>query len=91
VVKELFTKAPILQLPNIKLPFEVSCDASQSSIGGVLNQNRHPIAFSLKILMIIERDILPMIWNYIQQSNHSSIDNITLFTKSLFYSLIMIL
>ena len=45
VVKELLTKAPILQLPNFELPFEVSCDGSHSGIGGVLNQNGHSIAF----------------------------------------------
>jgi hypothetical protein len=45
VVKHLLTEAPILQLPNFEVPFEIACDASQIGIGGVLNQNSHLIAY----------------------------------------------
>jgi hypothetical protein len=44
-IKQLLTEAPILQLPNFGVPFEVACDASHSGIGGVLSQSGHPIAY----------------------------------------------
>ncbi|XP_062164932.1 uncharacterized protein LOC133871509 [Alnus glutinosa] len=34
-----------LWLPNFEAPFEESCDASHSGIGGVLSQGGHPIAY----------------------------------------------
>ncbi|KAL0373214.1 UNVERIFIED_CONTAM: Retrovirus-related Pol polyprotein from transposon.6 [Sesamum calycinum] len=37
-----------LRLPDFSLPFEVTTDASQTAIGAVLSQGRHPIAFFSK-------------------------------------------
>ncbi|RDY14551.1 Retrovirus-related Pol polyprotein from transposon 17.6, partial [Mucuna pruriens] len=37
-LKNRLTSAPILQVPNWKLPFELMCDASNSALGAVLGQ-----------------------------------------------------
>lgn len=51
-LKELLTSAPVLALPDWRSaqPFELICDASLQGIGGVLMQNKHPIAFESRKL-----------------------------------------
>ena len=50
-LKHLLTHAPVLQLPDFAQPFfVVVTDASGSSIGAVLMQNDHPLAFESRKL-----------------------------------------
>ena len=44
-VKKLMTEAPIMRVPDFSKVFEVTCDASGLAIGGVLNQENHPVAY----------------------------------------------
>ena len=44
-VKQKMTEAPVMRLLDFTNPFEVECDASGIGIGGVLSQERHPIAY----------------------------------------------
>ena len=44
-LKNLLTHAPLLALPNFDKPFEIHCDASGCSIGGVLMQEKRSIAY----------------------------------------------
>ena len=43
-VKQKMTEAPVMRLLDFTKPFEVECDASGLSIGGVLSQKRILIA-----------------------------------------------
>jgi hypothetical protein len=39
-LKNLLTSAPVIQLPDWSLPFEIMCDASDYVVGAVLGQKK---------------------------------------------------
>ena len=44
-LKEVVSTKPVLKLPNFRLPFELHTNTSnRRAIGGVLVQDKHPIA-----------------------------------------------
>jgi hypothetical protein len=49
-LKKLLITAPVLAQPDIEKPFDVYCDASDTSIGGVLMQDGCAIAYALRQL-----------------------------------------
>jgi hypothetical protein len=49
-LKAALSSAPVLALPDFSIPFHVETDASGTSIGAVLQQNGHPLAFISKSL-----------------------------------------
>ncbi|MCO5601473.1 hypothetical protein L7F22_055594 [Adiantum nelumboides] len=48
---------PLLVLPDLKKPFEVHCDTCGDSIGAVLSQEGHPIAYESRRLNSQERGL----------------------------------
>ena len=59
---------PLLVLPDLKKTFEVHCDACGESLGAVLSQEGHPIAYKSrrlhpqeKTLGIYEKELLAVI------------------------------
>jgi hypothetical protein len=49
-LKKLLTTSPVLTRPNTTKPFDVYCDASSTSLGGVLIQEGRVISYSLRQL-----------------------------------------
>jgi hypothetical protein len=49
-LKKLLTTALVLSQPDIEKPFDIYCDASDTSIGGVLMQHGRAIANALQQL-----------------------------------------
>jgi hypothetical protein len=45
MLKDMLTHAPLLQLPDFSKTFELECDASGIRLGGVLLQERKPVAY----------------------------------------------
>ncbi|KAG8376249.1 hypothetical protein BUALT_Bualt09G0043400 [Buddleja alternifolia] len=50
LLKQAVSSEPVLKLPEFDKPFEVQTDASDRAIGGVLVQDKHPIAFESRKL-----------------------------------------
>ncbi|KAL0307162.1 UNVERIFIED_CONTAM: Gag-Pol polyprotein [Sesamum radiatum] len=44
-LKQAISSQPVLKLPQFDKPFEVQVDASDRALGGVLVQDKHPVAF----------------------------------------------
>jgi hypothetical protein len=57
-LKKLLTTAPVLAQPDIEKLFDVYCDASDTSIGGVLMQNGRAIAYASRQLRCHEEHYL---------------------------------
>jgi hypothetical protein len=49
-MKKVMSTCLVLSLPDFAQPFILECDASRESIGTVLMQNRHPIAYESRKL-----------------------------------------
>lgn len=69
-IKNVITKAPILQSFNSKLPIVIQCDASKDGLGGCLLQNGKPISFISRSLTSaeqnfsqIEKELLSVVWS----------------------------
>ena len=80
---------PLLIIPNLLKPFEVQCDACGESLGAVLLQEGHPIAYESgrldpqeQVLGIYEKELLVVILAL-------SSGNITFQELLLFYELII--
>ena len=54
-LKKALISAPIIQPPDLKLPFEIMCDASDYAVGAVLGQTKdkkhHAITYASKTLI----------------------------------------
>jgi hypothetical protein len=72
-LKKALVLAPIIQLPNWSLPFEIMCDASNYVVGAVLGQTKdkkhHAIAYASKMLTgaqlnyaTIEKELLAVVF-----------------------------
>ena len=55
-LKAILTSAPVLKLPDFNSPFDVITDASGIAIGGVLQQEGRPIAFTSRKLKDYEKN-----------------------------------
>ena len=55
-LKEILASEPVLKLPDFDKTFEVIVDACGQGIGGILQQDHHPIAYESRQLRIHEKN-----------------------------------
>ena len=55
-LKNALASDPILKLPNFDKPFKVLVDACAQGIGGILQQEKHPIVYESCTLRVHERN-----------------------------------
>ena len=55
-LKEILASKPVLKLPDFEKTFEVIVDACGQGIGGILQQERHPIAYESCQLCLHEKN-----------------------------------
>ena len=55
-MKAILANKPVLKLPKFDKPFEVIVDACGQGIGGILQQERHPVACESRQLRIHEKN-----------------------------------
>ena len=56
MVKEILASEPVLKLPDFEKTFKVIVDACGQGIGGILQQDHHPIAYESRQLRIHEKN-----------------------------------
>ena len=56
-LKEKLTTGPVLILPDLRKPFVVMCDACGNSIGAVLQQEGHVVAYESRVLSDAEKSL----------------------------------
>ena len=86
-LKEKLSSTPVLAIPDISTPFSIHCDASDKTIGAVLSQNDHPVAFTSRKLTeaelnysVHEKELLSII-NALRVWRHYLLNqNITIYT-----------
>lgn len=70
MLKEILIQLPELAYPDVHLPYELHCDASDVALGAVLVQNGRPIAYASRTLLpaeknysTTERECLAVYWS----------------------------
>ena len=56
-LKERLSSQPVLILPDLRKPFVVQCDACGHSLGAVLMQDGHVVAYESRILLPTEKSL----------------------------------
>ena len=56
-LKEKLSTQPVLILPDLRKPFVVQCDACGHSLGAVLMQDGHVVAYESRILLPTEKSL----------------------------------